>query len=143
MPPVVAVMPTEATPRQWLSTTLRIAAAYNMVWGAWQILAPLSFFSVMGMEPINHPMIWQGMGMIIAVYGIAYFWASFDYIRHWPIVAVGMMGKVFGPLGFVYNIAMGTAPWSFGYTLIPNDLVWWIPFTLMLLDARRAGFPLR
>lgn len=136
-------MSNEATPRQWLSTTLRIAATYNLLWGAWQILAPLSFFSAMGMEPINHPMIWQGMGMIIAVYGVAYFWASFDYIRHWPIVAVGMMGKVFGPLGFVFNIVMGTAPWSFGYTLIPNDLIWWIPFTLMLLDARRAGFPLR
>jgi hypothetical protein len=129
--------------RPWLGTTLRIAAVYNLLWGAWQILAPLSFFTVMGMEPVNHVMIWQGMGMVIGVYGVAYFFASYDYIRHWPIVLVGMAGKVFGPIGFLYNIAIGAAPVSFGYTLIPNDLVWWIPFTLMLLDAKRAGFPLR
>jgi hypothetical protein len=53
------------------------------------------------------------------------------------------MGKVFGPLGYIYNIAMGTAPASFGYTLIPNDLIWWIPFVMMVNHARKAGFPLR
>ena len=39
--------------------------------------------------------------------------------------------------------AMGTAPAEFGYTLIPNDLIWWIPFVMMLNHARKAGFPLR
>lgn len=129
--------------RPWLCTSLRIAAVYNILWGAWQILAPLSFFDVMGMAPVNHPMIWQGMGMVIGVYGIAYYLAAHDYIRHWPIVLVGMLGKVFGPVGFLYNIAIGTAPTNFGFTLIPNDLIWWVPFTIMLLDARKAGFPLR
>jgi hypothetical protein len=56
---------------------------------------------------------------------------------------IGLMGKVFGPLGYIYNIAMGTAPASFGYTLIPNDLIWWIPFVMMINHARKAGFPLR
>jgi len=123
----------------WPQTVLRLAAAYNILWGAWQILAPLSFFDVMGMEPINHPMIWQGMGMVIGVYGLAYFWASFDYIRHWPIVAVGLLGKVLGPLGYLIS----DAPAAFGYTLITNDLAWWLPFGIMLVHAKRAGFPLR
>lgn len=129
--------------RAWLGTVLRIAALYNLAWGAWQILAPYTFFAVMGMEPVNYVMVWQGLGMVIGLYGLAYYWASFNYIRHWPIVAIGLMGKVFGPIGFVYNIALGTAPFSFGYTLLTNDLVWWIPFSMMLMDARKAGFPLR
>jgi hypothetical protein len=44
---------------QQLSFVLRIAALYNIAWGAWQVLAPNSFFALMGMEPINHPMVWQ------------------------------------------------------------------------------------
>ena len=126
-----------------LALLLRVAAVYNIVWGAWQVLAPDSFFALMGMTPMNHPMVWQGLGMVIGLYGLAYYWASYDYIRHWPIVMIGLMGKVFGPLGYIYNIAMGTAPASFGYTLIPNDLIWWIPFVMMLNHAGKAGFPLR
>lgn len=136
--PAVAV---QLRPR--LRQILVLAAIYNLVWGAWQVLAPLSFFSLLGMEPINHPMIWQGMGMVIGVYGLAYYWASFDYIRHWPIVAVGLLGKVFGPAGFVFQYLQGAAPVEFAYTLFTNDLIWWLPFTLMLADARKAGFPLR
>jgi hypothetical protein len=131
----------ELNPR--LSTVLRIAAVYNIVWGAWQVLLPNSFFELMGMTPMNHPMVWQGLGMVIGLYGLAYYWASFDYVRHWPIVAIGMMGKVFGPIGYVFNILMGTATVGFGYTLIPNDIIWWIPFVMMLNHARKAGFPLR
>ena len=131
----------ELNPR--LSTVLRIAAVYNIFWGAWQVLLPNSFFELMGMTSMNHPMVWQGLGMVIGLYGLAYYWASFDYVRHWPIVAIGMMGKVFGPIGYVFNILMGTATVGFGYTLIPNDIIWWIPFVMMLNHARKAGFPLR
>lgn len=131
----------ELNPR--LCMVLRVAAVYNIVWGAWQVLAPNSFFELMGMTPMNHPMVWQGLGMVIGLYGLAYYWASYDYVRHWPIVAIGLMGKVFGPLGYVYNIMLGTAPAAFGWTLIPNDLLWWAPFVMMLNHARKAGFPLR
>jgi small multidrug resistance pump len=135
-------MPSYKT-KPWLSRILVAAAIYNLLWGAWQVLSPQSFFSMLGMEPTNYPMIWQGMGMVIGVYGLAYYWASFDYVRHWPIVAVGFLGKIFGPIGFVMNYVQGIAPAAFGYTLLTNDLLWWLPFAWMLRDAARAGFPLR
>lgn len=131
------------SPRPWLSRVLVVAAVYNIAWGAWQIIAPQSFFALAGMEPVNHPTIWQGMGMVIGLYGLGYYWASFNYIRHWPIIAVGFLGKIFGPLGFVFNYFLGKVPLGFAYTLPTNDLIWWVPFALMLIDARKAGFPLR
>lgn len=115
-----------------MSMTLRLAAVYNISWGAWAVLFPLQFFRLTGLVDPVHPMIWQGMGMVIGVYGLGYWWASYNPIRHWPIVAVGMLGKLFGPLGFVYNYFAGNVPGSFGYTLITNDLVWWVPFYLIL-----------
>jgi len=124
-------MPMEQTPK-WMRDTLKVAAMYNILWGAWVVLLPQQFFSLTGMEPLNHPMIWQGMGMVIGVYGLGYWWASFDPIRHWPIVAVGFLGKIFGPLGYVFNYLTEAVPGAFGYTLITNDLIWWIPFFLIL-----------
>jgi len=85
------------------------------------VLFPQHFFSIACMEPINYPVVWQGM--VIGVYGLGYFWASYDPMRHWPIVAVGFLGKIFGPAGFLYHLWVGALPLSFGWTLIFNDLV--------------------
>ena len=111
---------------------LRLAAVYNIVWGAWVVLFPNHFFTLVGMESPTHTMIWQGMGMVIGVYGLGYWLASYDPLRHWPIVAVGLLGKVFGPIGFFYNYARGTIPFEFFYTLITNDFIWWVPFLYIL-----------
>ncbi|MEL6538099.1 MAG: alkyl hydroperoxide reductase [Bacteroidota bacterium] len=119
-----------------MRTVLRIAAVYNILWGAWVVLAPQSFFELAGMELINHPTVWQGMGMVIGVYGLAYWWASFDPIGQWPIVMVGFLGKIFGPIGFVWNYFTADLPVGFGITLPTNDLIWWVPFFLIL----RAGY---
>ena len=128
--------------KPWMRLTLKIAAIYNMLWGAWVVLFPLAFFELTGMQEPVHPTIWQGMGMVIGVYGLGYWWASFNPVRHWPIVAVGFLGKIFGPIGFVMNYAQGILPAEFGYTLITNDLIWWIPFALILNEARKNRWDL-
>lgn len=128
--------------RSSLQLALRLAAVYNILWGAWQVLFPDHFFALLGMPENNYPMIWQGMGMILAVYGLGYWLASFDYIRHWPIVAVGMLGKIFGPLGYAFGLLQGTAEPAFGVTLIFNDFIWWIPFGMILYEAWRHRLPL-
>ena len=122
-----------------MSLTLRLAAIYNILWGAWVVLFPDHFFNLVGMEPLNHPMVWQGMGMVIGVYGLGYWWAASDPVRHWPIVAVGFLGKIFGPLGFAFNYIQGLVPFEFIYTLITNDFIWWIPFFLILREAYVQG----
>ena len=59
-------------------------------------------------------------------------------LRHWPIVLVGFLGKIFGPLGYVSGVLQGDVPPAFGVTLPTNDLIWWIPFALILHAAWRA-----
>ena len=68
-----------------------------------------------GMEPLNHPTVWQGMGMVIGVYGIGYWIASYDPIRHWPIVLVGLLGKLFGLIGLFINYFQEKVPFVFFY----------------------------
>lgn len=120
-----------------MSITLRVAAIYNLIWGAWVVLFPNHFFELVGMESPLHTMIWQGMGMVIGVYGLGYWWAAQDPVTHWPIIAVGFLGKIFGPIGFFVNYAQGVVPFEFIYTLFTNDFIWWIPFFLILKKANK------
>jgi len=136
------VSPAPAAPAApWMRRWLLAAGLYNLAWGAFVVLLPDALFRIVGMEPLAGPGrgIWQCLGMVIGVYGIGYLCASRDPLRHWPIVMVGLMGKVFGPIGFALALAQDALPLSMGKTLLTNDLVWWIPFALILRDARRAA----
>jgi ligand-binding SRPBCC domain-containing protein len=121
--------------RSWAFYWLRAAGLYNLVWGFAIIAFPHLLFDLTGMPRINYPEIWQCVGMIVGVYGIGYWIAANDPRRHWPIVLVGLLGKIFGPIGFAVALARGVFPPTFGLTILTNDLLWWIPFTLILWDA--------
>jgi len=130
--------PVRPAPPRWMRRWLIAAGIYNLLWGALVIAFPLAIFEFAGMEPPRYPMIWQCVGMIVGVYGVGYLAASTDPLRHWPIVLVGFLGKVFGPLGFVAAAARGDLPWAWGATILTNDVIWWIPFALMLHAAYRS-----
>lgn len=121
----------------WARWWLRAAGIYNLLWGALVIAFPHALFDLCGIERMRYPEIWQCVGMIVGVYGIGYWIAASNSRRHWPIVLVGLLGKVFGPIGFAVALAKGTFPPIFGLTILTNDLIWWIPFALMLRDAAR------
>lgn len=130
----------QITPARWMKPVLLAAGIYNIVWGGFVLFFPLTMFRWFGMQPPNYPQIWQCVGMIVGVYGVGYIAAAFDPLRHWPIVLVGFLGKVFGPIGFVQAALAGVFPWSFGINNITNDLIWWIPFALILRRAHQNNW---
>lgn len=121
------------------STVLRLAAVYNVAFGVGAVLFPTWWFAVADLPAPNYPSLWQCIGMIVGVYGVGYWLAARAPMVHWPIVLVGLLGKVFGPIGFVFAAMRGELPWSFGFVIVTNDLVWWWPFTSILLAARAAN----
>jgi peroxiredoxin len=129
---------------RWHAVVLRAAGVYNLAWGALAVLAPVPFLAALGVGAPGPIAVgfWQCIGMIVGVYGVGYWVAARDPVRPWPIVLVGLLGKVLGPIGFVSSAMRGDMPWTFGYTLLTNDLIWWVPFSLMLVraaDAHTAG----
>ena len=116
---------------------LRLAAVYNLVWGTFVVLLPLEPFRWAGMVEPNYPQLFQCIGMIVGVYGIGYWIAAEDPLRHWPIILVGLLGKIFGPIGFLVSAFRGGLPWIAGLNILTNDLSWWIPFVLILIWVRR------
>jgi len=124
-------------PPDWAGPVLWAAAAYNLLWGAAVILAPNLWFQIAGMELPRYPEIWQCVGMIVGVYGVGYAIAARDPFRHWPMVLVGLLGKVLGPIGFLSAVLRGALPWSWGLMILTNDLIWWVPFGIVLYKAFR------
>lgn len=124
-------------PKPWMRITLYAAAIYNVLWGAAVIIAPQALFQWAGMDPPRYPEIWQCVGMIVGVYGVGYWIAAWDPYRHWPIVLVGLLGKILGPIGFLNAAITGALPWAWGATILTNDLIWWIPFAWILVGASR------
>jgi hypothetical protein len=125
---------TKEAPR-WMRNTLIAAGVYNIAWGAFAVLFPNAVFEWLSMPLPNYPQFWQCIGMIVGVYGVGYIIAAFDPVRHWPIVLVGLLGKVFGPLGMVGSLWSGALPWGFALNCVTNDVIWWVPFVIILKHA--------
>ena len=123
-----------SSPR-WMTQVLWVAGIYNLLWGAFVVLFPLAPFRWAGMALPNYPEIWQCVGMIVGVYGVGYIIAAHHPFRHWPIVLVGFLGKVFGPFGMAWSLYKGTLPKVAAWTCATNDLIWWGPFGLILWGA--------
>jgi len=77
-----------------------LAAAYNLIWGPFAILSPLTIFRWAGFKPVPvHPELWHCIGKIVGVYGISSGIAALDPVHHWPAVLVGLLGELFRPGG--------------------------------------------
>ncbi len=122
---------------KWMRSVLTVASLYNLIWGAWVVLFPAAIFRLLAMSPPHELWIWKCLGMVVGVYGVAYAFAAVDPVRHWPVVAAGLLGKVLGPLGLVSAARSGELPWRFGWVCLTNDLIWWVPFALILRAAWR------
>ena len=124
-------------PPRWMHRVLIAAGFYNLLWGAFVIVFPAALFRMTAIPAPMYPQIWQCVGMIVGVYGIGYLISAADPVRHWPIVLVGFLGKTLGPIGFVASAIQGDLPWTWGLTIITNDLIWWLPFAGILYHSLR------
>ena len=127
---------------QWTKIVMLVAGVYNLAWGLTVVALPTLTFHYSGLEKpgvaLHYPQLWQCVGMVVGVYGIGYAVSAIDPIRHWPIVLVGLLGKLFGPLGYVIGLVTGETPPELIRTLFFNDLIWWVPFGLILYRAYRG-----
>jgi hypothetical protein len=87
------------------------------------------------MPLLNHPQVFACLGMVVGLYGILYLEVARVPERGWVVAAIGLLGKVLGPVGLAPLIWTGTWPPATAVLCLTNDLIWWIPFGLYLRDA--------
>jgi small multidrug resistance pump len=107
--------------RPWLAG----AALYNLCWGTGVVL-------------LGSSIAWKVVGMLVLVYAPAYWWASRDPERHAHLVAVGLLGKLLGTLGFVWAVTTGRLPLAFGIVILANDVAWLPAFGGFVRRAAQA-----
>ncbi|GIH97784.1 hypothetical protein ACFFMN_27470 [Planobispora siamensis] len=122
--------------RQRLHRSVFIAAGvYNIAWGAYAAIDPQWLFRFAGIAPQNHPQIFMTLGMVLGLYGVLYLDVALRPARGFLVAAVGLAGKVLGPLGWMWLAATGRWPVATGVLVATNDLIWWLPFILYLRDS--------
>src|SRR5262245_9593742 len=123
-------------PRRTLHRRVFFAAGlYNILWGLYSLLDPQWLFRFAGMPLQNYPQIFACLGMVVGLYGVIYFEVARAPERGWLLAAVGLTGKLLGPIGLAWLIWSGEWPFPTAVLSLTNDLVWWIPFGLYLHDA--------
>jgi hypothetical protein len=125
------VMPRRALHR----VVFTLAGVYNIGWGLFSVARPQWLFDFAGMPPSNTPQIFACLGMVVGLYGVLYLEVARVPERGFLLAAVGLTGKVLGPIGLAPLILGGAWPAETLVLCLTNDLVWWLPFAIYLKDA--------
>jgi len=112
-----------------------LAGIYNIGWGVYSSLDPQWLFRFTGMPLQNYPEVFACLAMIVGVYGILYLEVARRPASGWLLAAVGLSGKVLGPVGLAWLIMTGRWPFSAIILCLTNDFIWWIPFGFYLYDS--------
>src|SRR5678815_3125619 len=129
-----------------------LAGAYNIMIGLWAAIAPRGLFELLDLGPPSHPGIWACLGMVIGLYGLIYLQVAFtdpkrrvsavivagrsiEYDVTRFLIGMGLAGKILGPIGFILAVRNGELPLRLIPLIALDDLVWWVPFTLYLIDG--------
>ena len=111
------------------------AGLYNIAWSIWSALDPQWLFRFSQLPPLNHPGIFACLAMVIGLYGVLYLEVARRPEQGWLIAAVGLTGKILGPIGLAVLIVRGDWPPASLILCVTNDFIWWLPFGLYLNDA--------
>ena len=129
-------MPTQQIPRRrFHRAVFLVAGVYNIGWGLYAVYDPQWLFRFTGLPLMNQPQIFACLGMVVGLYGILYLEVARVPERGWLVAAIGLLGKLLGPIGLAGLIWSGTWPRSTVVLCLTNDLIWWLPFSLYLYDA--------
>jgi hypothetical protein len=122
---------------KWAKAILFLAAIYNLFWGA--VISVWPQIILFGNPPATFTLILlKCIGMLVGVYGIAYYYASTNPARYWPLIFVGFIGKVLGPIGSAYYVLSGGLTPNFLMVNVFNDLIWLFPFGWVLYQVYKG-----
>lgn len=123
--------------RRAFQTIFALAALYNVAFGLWAGFFPLAFFEWFALEPPRYPSLWGCLGMVVGLYGILYAAIALKPEEGRLLAAVGLLGKILGPAGWVLTVQRGELPARTFPLILCNDLSWWLPFVWYLIWVSR------
>jgi hypothetical protein len=133
-----------------------LAGVYNIAFGLWAALDPHALFDAFELGPPSHSAVWACLGMVVGLYGLIYLAVAFtdparrlsaaivlgrrveyDFTRF--LIGIGLLGKILGPIGFVLAVRGGELPLRMIPLIALDDLIWWVPFAMYLIDGTQVA----
>ncbi len=128
-------LPPRIRHRRFYRVVFTAAGIYNIVWGLYSSLDPQWLFRFARMPLANQPAIFSCLAMVVGLYGLIYLEVARVPERGWLLAAVGLAGKILGPIGLGQLILSGAWPPRTLVLSITNDFIWWIPFAMYLVES--------
>ncbi len=114
------------------------ACIHSLVWAVFIMAMPELAAKVYGFTKTPRELhLWQGTGLFILLLGIGFGLAAGDPIQHWGLVLMGFMAKMLGAAGMCFAVFQGQESTKVLWLLPINDIIWCVPFLLIILHARR------
>lgn len=115
-------------------TLFALAAIYNLAFAIWSGVFPRAFFqTLLAMEPPAEPVRWPVVAVVVGLFGLLYAYAAWRPERADIVVAVGLMSKIAGPLGWLVAVSQQQWPVRTFPLVLLGDLLWWFPLLAYLL----------
>ncbi len=123
---------------RWQRVALLVASLQCLIWGIFILSLPERSSLAYGFDKVPAELfLWQGTGLVIFLFGVGYGIAATNPRQHWAVILIGLMAKFMGPIGMLWSVLQGQVSPKVLYLIPINDLVWWLPFTLILVAAFR------
>jgi peroxiredoxin len=124
----------------WFKAALVVAGIYHIFWGLSVVIFPLLWFNIDTLPNSSDVRIWQMLGLYEIVFGFGYLMASSNPLRHWRIVFLGLITKLFICLAFAYFHLQGDEPLMVYNLVLSNYVFWLIPFLVILYNAYKHQY---
>lgn len=122
-------------PRPWMQYLLLSAGIYNILWGVVAFINPNYFLNHLHISFANADFISKVTGVLEILFGLAYILASQKPFKHWLIIFVGFTVKFLISTAYLFYMYTGVAPEQVVVMVLANDVIWLLPFGVILFQA--------
>lgn len=126
----------------WMRRLLWFAGGFNLCAGFTMLVFYHECYKIMKIPRPDLVMPLQGMGMLVMLFGVAYWLTARDPIRNRNLLLLGAWSKGLGTLLGVYHVARGGLPAVFLVVLFFADAIYLPFFWLILRRIRQAELAL-
>lgn len=122
-------------PRPWMQYLLLSAGIYNILWGTIAFIKPNYFLNQLHINFANAEVISKATGVLEILFGLGYLFASQKPFKHWLIIFVGFSVKFLLSVAYLFYMYNGVAPQHILVMVLANDIIWLLPFGVILYQA--------
>jgi CDP-diglyceride synthetase len=122
-----------------MTILLKVAGWYNILAGLSMMLLYHEGFQILGLTKPEMNLPIQLVGLLVAIFGVGYLIASARPVENRNLVLVGFLSKLLGPVLAVSYIASGQLPVSLIPVLFLADLVYLVPFWIIIRTCQRLA----